>query len=95
MARRGDPIDGVMLLDKPLGMSSNAALQTVRRLVNAQKAGHTGTLDPMLFCRVLFYIFINYFHQLLHLVSVLKLNFIHFFFHAFDLSFFGATTVIL
>ena len=47
MARRGDPIDGVMLLDKPLGMSSNAALQTVRRLVNAQKAGHTGTLDPM------------------------------------------------
>ena len=53
MARRGDPIDGVMLLDKPLGMSSNAALQTVRRLVNAQKAGHTGTLDPMAtgFCR--------------------------------------------
>ena len=47
MAKRGDPIDGVMLLDKPLGMSSNAALQTVRRLVNAQKAGHTGTLDPM------------------------------------------------
>ena len=37
----------------------------------------------------------NYFHQLLHLVSVLKLNFIHFFFHAFDLSFFGATTVTL
>lgn len=36
-----------MLFDKPLGMSSNAALQTVRRLVNAQKAGHTGTLDPM------------------------------------------------
>ena len=35
-----------------------------------------------LFCRILFYIFINYFHQLLHLVSVLKLNFIHFFFHA-------------
>ena len=47
MARRGDPIDGVMLLDKPLGMSSNAALQTVRRLVNGQNAGHTGTLDPM------------------------------------------------
>ena len=37
----------------------------------------------------------TYFHQLLHLVSVLKLNFIHFFFHAFDLSFFGATTVTL
>ena len=47
MAKRGDPIDGVMLLDKPYGMSSNAALQTVRRLINAQKAGHTGTLDPM------------------------------------------------
>ena len=47
MARRVDQIDGVMLIDKPLGMSSNAALQTVRRLVNAQKAGHTGTLDPM------------------------------------------------
>lgn len=47
MARRGDPIDGVMLFDKPDGMTSNAALQTVRRLVNAAKAGHTGTLDPM------------------------------------------------
>lgn len=47
MKRRGDPVDGVMLLDKPAGMTSNAALQTVRRLLNAQKAGHTGTLDPM------------------------------------------------
>lgn len=47
MNRRGDPIDGVMLLDKPEGLSSNAALQIVRRLLNAQKAGHTGTLDPM------------------------------------------------
>lgn len=47
MARRGDPVDGVMLFDKPLGLSSNAALQTVRRLLNAQKAGHTGTLDPL------------------------------------------------
>ena len=47
MAKRGDPIDGVMLFDKPYGMSSNAALQTVRRRINAQKAGHTGTLDPM------------------------------------------------
>ena len=36
-----------MLLDKPLGMSSNGAVQKVRRLLNAQKAGHTGTLDPM------------------------------------------------
>ncbi len=45
--KKGDPVDGVMLLDKPLGMSSNGALQKVRRLLNAQKAGHTGTLDPM------------------------------------------------
>lgn len=47
MAKRGDPIDGVMLFDKPKGLSSNAALQIVRRIVGAQKAGHTGTLDPM------------------------------------------------
>jgi tRNA pseudouridine55 synthase len=40
-------IDGVLLLDKPIGLSSNAALQRVRRLFNAAKAGHTGTLDPL------------------------------------------------
>lgn len=40
-------LDGVLLLDKPLGPSSNHALQVARRLYNAQKAGHTGTLDPM------------------------------------------------
>lgn len=40
-------LDGVLLLDKPQGLSSNAALQTVRRLFRAQKAGHTGTLDPL------------------------------------------------
>lgn len=40
-------VDGVLLLDKPLGMSSNAALQKVRWLFNAEKAGHTGTLDPL------------------------------------------------
>ncbi|MDR1463545.1 MAG: tRNA pseudouridine(55) synthase TruB [Azoarcus sp.] len=40
-------VDGVLLLDKPAGMSSNAALQTARRLLNARKAGHTGTLDPL------------------------------------------------
>jgi len=40
-------VDGVLLLDKPNGMTSNAALQTARRLLNAAKAGHTGTLDPM------------------------------------------------
>jgi tRNA pseudouridine55 synthase len=44
---RGDRVNGVLLLDKPLGVTSNRALQTARRLVNAQKAGHTGTLDPM------------------------------------------------
>ena len=40
-------VDGVLLLDKPSGITSNAALQKVRRLLNAAKAGHTGTLDPM------------------------------------------------
>ncbi|ENO90504.1 tRNA pseudouridine(55) synthase TruB [Thauera linaloolentis] len=40
-------VDGVLLLDKPQGMSSNGALQAARRLFNAAKAGHTGTLDPM------------------------------------------------
>ncbi|MCK0744567.1 tRNA pseudouridine(55) synthase TruB [Chromohalobacter nigrandesensis] len=45
--RRGIPVDGVLLLDKAQGVSSNHALQQVRRLYEAQKAGHTGTLDPM------------------------------------------------
>lgn len=40
-------VDGVILLDKPIGISSNAALQRVRRVFNAAKGGHTGTLDPM------------------------------------------------
>lgn len=40
-------IDGVLLLDKCAGISSNHALQAVRRLFNAEKAGHTGTLDPL------------------------------------------------
>src|SRR5688500_1469341 len=44
---RGERINGVLLLDKPGGMTSNAALQKARRLLNAAKAGHTGTLDPM------------------------------------------------
>lgn len=39
-------IDGVLLLDKPTGWTSNAALQKAKRLLNAAKAGHTGTLDP-------------------------------------------------
>ncbi len=41
------PVHGVLLLDKPYGLSSNDALQKVRRLFNAEKAGHTGTLDPL------------------------------------------------
>lgn len=45
--RKGLPIDGVLLLDKPLGLSSNAALQRARRALGAAKAGHTGTLDPL------------------------------------------------
>jgi len=39
-------LDGVLLLVKPAGWSSNQALQRVKRVLNAQKAGHTGTLDP-------------------------------------------------
>ena len=44
---RGRNINGILLLDKPIGMTSNAALQTVKRLFQARKAGHTGNLDPM------------------------------------------------
>lgn len=40
-------VHGVILLDKPLGLSSNDALQKVKRLLRAEKAGHTGTLDPL------------------------------------------------
>lgn len=40
-------VDGVLLLDKPNGMTSNSALQSARRLFSAAKAGHTGTLDPL------------------------------------------------
>ena len=40
-------LHGVLLLDKPLGLSSNAALQQAKRLFGAEKAGHTGTLDPL------------------------------------------------
>jgi tRNA pseudouridine55 synthase len=41
------PVHGVLLLDKPLGLSSNQALQKARWLLRAEKAGHTGTLDPL------------------------------------------------
>ncbi len=40
-------ISGILVLDKPRGMSSNQALQKVRWLLNAEKAGHTGSLDPL------------------------------------------------
>jgi tRNA pseudouridine55 synthase len=42
-----ETVDGVLLLDKPQGMTSNAALQATKRLLGAKKAGHGGTLDPM------------------------------------------------
>jgi tRNA pseudouridine55 synthase len=45
IARRA--VHGVLLLDKPLGLSSNDALQKAKRLYRAEKAGHTGTLDPL------------------------------------------------
>jgi tRNA pseudouridine55 synthase len=45
--RRAVEVDGVVLIDKPSGITSNAALQRARRLLNAAKAGHTGTLDPL------------------------------------------------
>ena len=40
-------VDGILLLDKPLGLSSNKALQTARAIFRANKAGHTGSLDPL------------------------------------------------
>lgn len=49
MARRrnGRVLNGILVLDKPKGLSSNRALQTVKRLLDAAKAGHTGSLDPL------------------------------------------------
>ena len=41
------PVHGVLLLDKPRGLSSNQALQKAKWLLRAEKAGHTGTLDPL------------------------------------------------
>lgn len=45
--RQGRPVNGVVLLDKPVGQTSNQALQAVKRVFGAQKAGHTGSLDPL------------------------------------------------
>ena len=49
MARRknGQNVHGILLLDKRSGVSSNQALQEIKRLLNANKAGHTGSLDPL------------------------------------------------
>jgi tRNA pseudouridine55 synthase len=47
MASNWRTLNGVLLFDKPLELSSNIALQKVRRLFQAEKAGHTGTLDPL------------------------------------------------
>jgi tRNA pseudouridine55 synthase len=44
---KGDPVDGVLLLDKPARMTSSAAVAKARWLLGARKAGHTGTLDPL------------------------------------------------
>ena len=45
--RKGRQVNGLLVLDKPTGMSSNAALQQAKRLFRAAKAGHTGSLDPL------------------------------------------------
>ncbi|MCP5347218.1 MAG: tRNA pseudouridine(55) synthase TruB [Pseudomonadales bacterium] len=44
---RGRPVNGILVLDKPAGLSSNEALQKAKRLFDARKAGHTGSLDPL------------------------------------------------
>ncbi len=45
--KKGNPVNGWVVLDKPLGMTSTQAVGAVRRAFNAQKAGHAGTLDPL------------------------------------------------
>ncbi|MCB1688269.1 MAG: tRNA pseudouridine(55) synthase TruB [Halioglobus sp.] len=45
--RKGRAVDGILVLDKPMGVTSNRALQGVKHLYNAAKAGHTGSLDPL------------------------------------------------
>jgi tRNA pseudouridine55 synthase len=47
LKKRGEPVHGWVALDKPLGMTSTQAVAKVRRLFNAEKAGHGGTLDPL------------------------------------------------
>src|SRR5690242_18990551 len=45
--RKGNPVHGWVVIDKPRGITSTQAVAIVRRVFNAQKAGHAGTLDPM------------------------------------------------
>src|SRR5471032_2508029 len=45
--KKGNPVHGWVILDKPLGMGSTQAVAAVRRIFDAQKAGHAGTLDPL------------------------------------------------
>lgn len=45
--KKGNPINGVLLVDKPIGMTSNQVVQKVKWLYQAQKVGHTGALDPL------------------------------------------------
>ena len=44
---KGQDINGILLLDKPIGYTSNQALQEAKRILHARKAGHTGSLDPI------------------------------------------------
>src|SRR4249919_2904488 len=45
--KKGNPVHGWVILDKPLGMTSTQAVAAVRRIFDARKAGHAGTLDPL------------------------------------------------
>ena len=45
--RRGRDVSGVLVIDKPIGLSSNDVVQKAKRLFNARKVGHTGALDPL------------------------------------------------
>src|ERR1700712_2076472 len=45
--KKGNPVHGWVVLDKPIGMTSTQAVGVIRRIFDAQKAGHAGTLDPM------------------------------------------------
>ena len=47
MTRKTNKINGILLLDKPSGVTSNKALQITKKLFAAEKAGHTGSLDPI------------------------------------------------